>query len=55
MPVANITEPREIWDVSGQVTNVTFPSGMIVEEFDKDGFALEESDVKVYYGAVIRL
>lgn len=47
----NILEPREIWEVSGQVPNVTFPSGMIVEEFDKDGFALEESEVKVYYGA----
>lgn len=47
----NILEPRELWELTGQVPNVTFPSGMIVEEFDTDGFALEESEVKLYYGA----
>jgi beta-1,4-mannooligosaccharide/beta-1,4-mannosyl-N-acetylglucosamine phosphorylase len=47
----NILEPREIWELSGQVPNVTFPSGMIVEEFDDNGFALEKSEVKIYYGA----
>jgi beta-1,4-mannooligosaccharide/beta-1,4-mannosyl-N-acetylglucosamine phosphorylase len=47
----NILEPREIWEVAGQVPNVTFPSGMVVEEFDSDGFALENSEIKIYYGA----
>ena len=47
----NILEPREIWELAGQVPNVTFPSGMIVEEFDSEGFALENSEVKIYYGA----
>jgi beta-1,4-mannooligosaccharide/beta-1,4-mannosyl-N-acetylglucosamine phosphorylase len=47
----NILEPREIWEVAGQVPNVTFPSGMIVEEYDAEGFALERSEVKIYYGA----
>ena len=47
----NILEPREIWELSGQVPNVTFPSGMIVEEFDNEGFALPKSEVKIYYGA----
>ena len=47
----NILEPREIWELAGQVPNVVFPSGMIVEQYDADGFALPESDVKVYYGA----
>ncbi|MBK7211737.1 MAG: glycoside hydrolase family 130 protein [Bacteroidales bacterium] len=47
----NILEPREIWELAGQVPNVTFPSGMIVEEFDEQGFALPDSPVKVYYGA----
>jgi len=47
----NILEPREIWEVTGQVPNVTFPSGMIVEECDSQGFALESSEVKIYYGA----
>jgi len=47
----NILEPREIWEVAGQVPNVTFPSGMIVEEYDDEGYALESSEVKIYYGA----
>ena len=47
----NILEPREIWELSGQVPNVTFPSGMIVEAYDNEGFALENSEVKIYYGA----
>lgn len=47
----NILEPREIWELAGQVPNVTFPSGMIVEEYDAEGFALESSEVKIYYGA----
>lgn len=47
----NILEPREIWEVAGQVPNVTFPSGMVVEEYDNEGFALETSEVKIYYGA----
>ncbi len=47
----NILEPREIWEMAGQVPNVTFPSGMIVENFDAEGFALPESEVKIYYGA----
>lgn len=47
----NILEPREIWELTGQVPNVTFPSGMVVEEYDSEGFALETSEVKIYYGA----
>lgn len=47
----NILEPREAWELSGQVPNVTFPSGMIVEYFDEEGFALMDSEVKIYYGA----
>ena len=47
----NILEPREIWELAGQVPNVTFPSGMIVESYDADGFAIEDSEVKIYYGA----
>jgi len=47
----NILEPREIWELAGQVPNVTFPSGMIVEKYDSEGFAMENSEVKIYYGA----
>lgn len=47
----NILEPRELYELTGQVPNVVFPSGMIVETFDAEGFALPESPVLVYYGA----
>jgi beta-1,4-mannooligosaccharide/beta-1,4-mannosyl-N-acetylglucosamine phosphorylase len=47
----NILEPREIYELAGQVPNVVFPSGMIVEELDAEGFALPASPVKIYYGA----
>ena len=42
--------PGKKYELTGQVPNVVFPSGMIVEKFDKDGFALPDSEVKVYYG-----
>ncbi len=47
----NILEPRELYELVGQVPNVVFPSGMIVEEYDENGFALLESKVLIYYGA----
>ena len=47
----NILEPREAWELSGQVPNVVFPSGIIVNEYDSEGFALPASEVFVYYGA----
>ena len=47
----NILEPREPWELMGQVGNVVFPSGMIVEEMDDEGFALPDSPVRIYYGA----
>ena len=47
----NILEPRELWELVGQVPNVIFPTGLIVEEYDSDGFAKEDSEVKLYYGA----
>ncbi len=47
----NILEPREIYELAGQVPNVVFPSGMIVMEYDNEGFALPDSEVYVYYGA----
>jgi beta-1,4-mannooligosaccharide/beta-1,4-mannosyl-N-acetylglucosamine phosphorylase len=47
----NIFEPRELYELIGQVPNVVFPSGIIVENYDIDGFALANSPVKIYYGA----
>lgn len=47
----NILEPRELYELTGQVPNVVFPSGMIVEDYDKNGFASFESQVLIYYGA----
>ena len=47
----NILEPREIYELAGQVPNVVFPSGLIVMEYDSEGFALHDSEVYVYYGA----
>jgi len=48
---SNILEPRELYEMVGQVPNVVFPSGMAVRERDGEGFALPESEVLVYYGA----
>lgn len=47
----NILEPRESYEMVGQVPNVVFPSGMIIEKTDEDGFARPDSKVFVYYGA----
>ncbi|MCF7913185.1 MAG: glycoside hydrolase family 130 protein [Candidatus Cloacimonetes bacterium] len=47
----NILEPRKLYELTGQVPNVCFPCGLIVEESDDEGFALPHSEVKIYYGA----
>jgi len=47
----NILEPRYIYEYVGQVPNVVFPSGMIVKEYDQEGFAKLDSEVFIYYGA----
>ena len=47
----NILEPRELYEIAGQVPNVIFPTGIIAEDYDADGFAIDSSEVKVYYGA----
>lgn len=47
----NILEPRELYELVGQVPNVVFPTGIIVEEYDEEGFAKEDSEVKIYYGS----
>ncbi len=47
----NILEPRELYELAGQVPNVVFPSGAVVQSVDADGFATDDSEVYVYYGA----
>lgn len=47
----NILEPREPYELTGQVPNVVFPSGLIVDRYDDDGFAEPQSAVRIYYGA----
>lgn len=47
----NILEPREIYELTGQVPNVVFPSGMIIEKYDSEVFAEPNSRVFIYYGA----
>ena len=47
----NILEPREMFELVGQVPNVVFPSGMIVDDLDDDGFAHPSSRALIYYGA----
>jgi beta-1,4-mannooligosaccharide/beta-1,4-mannosyl-N-acetylglucosamine phosphorylase len=47
----NILEPRESWEMLGQVPNVVFPGGLTVSKYDADGFADSQSEVRLYYGA----
>jgi predicted GH43/DUF377 family glycosyl hydrolase len=47
----NILEPREPYELTGQVPNVVFPSGWIADECDAEGYAPPRSRVDVYYGA----
>ena len=47
----NVLEPREMWEMVGQVPNVVFPTGLIVSSVDDNGFAIPSSEIKLYYGA----
>lgn len=47
----NVLEPREQYETVGQVPNVCFPTGIIVDKYDENGFAKPDSSVQVYYGA----
>ncbi|GBE30377.1 MAG TPA: glycosidase [Bacteroidetes bacterium] len=47
----NILEPRELYEMVGQVPNVVFPGGMVVWDMDEDGFAKSDSRVSIHYGA----
>ncbi len=46
----NLLEPRQLYELVGQVPNVVFPSGMTVADVGPDGMADDECLVTVYYG-----
>ncbi len=48
---ANVLEPREPYETVGQVPNVVFPSGWIVEPDIDDDPVPDEARVYLYYGA----
>lgn len=47
----NILEPREIYELTGQVANVVFPSGCIPDKINEDGIVPDDALLNVYYGA----
>ncbi len=47
----NILEPREYYELVGQVPGVVFPSGAVSRDYDSEGYLLPEAQVNVYYGA----
>jgi beta-1,4-mannooligosaccharide/beta-1,4-mannosyl-N-acetylglucosamine phosphorylase len=46
----NILEPREPWELAGQVPGVVFPSGLCLD-LDGRGLASPAADFRLYYGA----
>lgn len=47
----NILEPREPYEQMGQVPNVVFPSGWVVDGVGSGEVAKTEAEVRLYYGA----
>jgi len=47
----NILEPREMWEMCGQVPNVVFPSGLVGDPPLNDGTLPPDSTLRVVYGA----
>ncbi|MDD3732324.1 MAG: glycosidase, partial [candidate division Zixibacteria bacterium] len=47
----NILEPREIWEMTGQVPNVVFPTGLVPVRNNSDGVVGDDTELLVYYGA----
>lgn len=47
----NILEPREIYELTGQVPNVVFPTGLVSMQPEKNGFTDDDAELMLYYGA----
>lgn len=47
----NILEPRELYEHVGQVPNVVFPSGLVIDGCEPHEVAAPDAQVRIYYGA----
>jgi predicted GH43/DUF377 family glycosyl hydrolase len=47
----NILEPREMYELTGQVPNVVFPTGLVPSQVDSNGFVDDDTELFLYYGA----
>jgi beta-1,4-mannooligosaccharide/beta-1,4-mannosyl-N-acetylglucosamine phosphorylase len=47
----NILEPRESYELTGQVPNVVFPSAAVPLAADPEGYIALDTPIHVYYGA----
>ena len=47
----NILEPRELYELTGQVPNVVFPTGLVATRDGTDGFVDDDDELLLYYGA----
>jgi predicted GH43/DUF377 family glycosyl hydrolase len=47
----NILEPRELYELTGQVPNVVFPTGLVTAQPDQDGRIDDDTELRLYYGA----
>jgi beta-1,4-mannooligosaccharide/beta-1,4-mannosyl-N-acetylglucosamine phosphorylase len=47
----NLLEPRELYELTGQVPNVVFPSGLVCDPPREDGTLTPDGTVRVIYGA----
>jgi len=47
----NLLEPREMYELVGQVPNVVFPTGAVTIPTDDNGFVPLASELHLYYGA----
>jgi len=47
----NILEPRELYELTGQVPNVVFPTGMVPAHNEQNGCLDNDTELLLYYGA----
>ena len=47
----NLLEPREPYELCGQVPNVVFPTGLVADTLDDEGTVPDQARLRIYYGA----